>query len=189
MNKEKKVVTPGEVIATTEEFLPGEGTYELKGSILSSFLGRLNLDVEEMVAKVEPINPPAILKVGDIVLTQVFDVKSSMILTNVACAENNPRALSGNTIGAIHISKISEGYTSDVWKEFRIGDVVRARVVQVKPSLQLSTDKSNLGALHSLCTKCRMPLIKKENNLFCSDCQRVELRKIAPDYGKYGFEK
>jgi exosome complex component CSL4 len=187
MKKEKKIVIPGEEIATTEEFLAGEGTYEQRGSIYSSYLGRLDLDADEMVAKVDPINPLVKLKVGDIVLARVGDVKSSMVIADVVGVEGNPRVVSGGTLGSIHVSKISEGYTSDVWKEFRIGDVIRAKVVQVKPSLQLSTDRPNLGVLLGRCTKCRMPLIKKDKTLLCENCQRSELRNMAPDYGRYGF--
>ncbi|UCE74155.1 MAG: exosome complex RNA-binding protein Csl4 [Methanomassiliicoccales archaeon] len=189
MNKEKKIVVPGEEIGTTEEFLAGEGTFELKGSIISSYFGELNLDSEEMVAKVKPINPLVRLKVGDVVLAHVQDVKSSMIMVNVIRVEGNPRGVTGETSASIHVSRISEGYTSDVWKEFRIGDIIRARVMQTKPSLQLSTDKPSLGVLLGFCTRCRMPLEKKDKTLFCENCKRNELRKTAPDYGGYQFRR
>jgi exosome complex component CSL4 len=189
MIKDKKIVIPGEEIATTEEFLAGEGTFEMKGKIFSTYLGKLSLDPEEMVARVEPINPLVELKVGDIVLAVVEDVKSSMVIVNVARVEGKPRDVTGETLAAIHVSKISEGYTSDVWNEFRIGDIIRAKVLQTKPSVQLSTDKPNLGVLLALCTKCRMPLIKKDKNLFCENCHRTEIRRTAPDYGKYRLKK
>ncbi|UCG71151.1 MAG: exosome complex RNA-binding protein Csl4 [Thermoplasmata archaeon] len=180
---------PGEEIATSEEFLAGEGTYEMKGKIFSSFLGKLNLDAKEMVASVEPINPLVELKVGDIVLAHVQDLRSSMVILDVARVEGKLRNVTGETLASIHVSKISEGYTSDVRNEFRIGDIIRAKVVQTKPSVQLSTEKSNLGVLLALCTKCRMPLIKKEKNLFCENCRRTEIRKTAPDYGEYRIKK
>jgi exosome complex component CSL4 len=187
MTDKKKIVLPGEILATSEEFLAGEGTFEHEGKIHSSYLGRLNLDPAEMVAMVEPINPLVTLKEEDIVLARVQDIKGSMVLVNVIRLEGNSREVSGETYASIHISKIAEGYTSDVWKEFRIGDIIRARVVQNKPALQLSTDKPNLGVLLGLCTKCRMALEKKENSLFCVNCQRNELRKTASDYGNYGL--
>lgn len=189
MIKNKKIVIPGEEIATTEELLAGEGTFELKGKIFSSYLGRLDLDSEEMVARVEPINPLVRLKVGDVVLAVVEDVKSSMVIADVVRVEGKPRNVTGETLASIHVSKISEGYTSDVWKEFRIGDIIRAKVLQTKPSVQLSTDRPNLGVLLALCTKCRMPLAKKDKTLFCENCQRTEGRKTAPDYGKYRLKK
>ena len=185
MNKEKKIVIPGEKIATTEEFLAGDGTYEMSGNIYSSYMGMLNLDQNEMVAEVSPINPTVKLNVGDVVLAHVHDIKNSMALVNVIRVEGNPRSISRGTAGVIHVSKIAEGYTSDVWKEFRIGDLVRAKVIQSKPSLQLATDRPRLGVLLGLCTKCRNPLIKKEGSLHCENCQRSELRKTAPDYGNY----
>ena len=83
MKNAKKIVLPGEVLATSEEFLAGEGTFEQEGFILASYLGKLNLDSEEMVAKVEPINPLVTLRVDDVVLARVQDVKSSMVLVNV----------------------------------------------------------------------------------------------------------
>jgi exosome complex component CSL4 len=181
----KKIVLPGEVIATSEEFLAGEGTFEHNGNILSSYLGKLNLDSKEMVAKVEAVNPLVTLEVNDVVLAHVQDVKGSMVLVNVIRMEGNAREITSETFGSIHISKIAEGFTSDVWKEYRIGDLIRAKVVQNKPSLQLSTDQPILGVLLGLCTKCRSALVKKEKGLFCENCQRNELRKTSSDYGNY----
>lgn len=189
MNSKKRIVVPGEEIATTEEFLSGEGTFEIKGRIFSSYLGTLNLDSEEMKAMVEPLNPLVKLKVGDIVIAAVTDVKSNMVIADVVRVEGKERDVTGETQASIHVSKISEAYTSDVWREYRLGDIIRSRVVQTEPSLQLSTDKPNLGVILGLCTKCRVPLIKKEKTLFCENCQRTEMRKTALDYGKFKFNK
>lgn len=188
MKKDKKIVMPGEVLGTSEEFLAGEGTYEESGKIFSSILGELDLDKNEMMAMVRPVNPPVKLKMNDVVLANVQDIKSGIVLVNVIRLEGNSREITGETSGSIHVSKISEGYTSDVWREFRIGDLVRAKVISNKPSLQLATDRSNLGVLLALCTKCRMTLIKKEGTLFCENCQRSELRNMAPDYGNYTLQ-
>ena len=92
MKNAKKIVLPGEVLATSEEFLAGEGTFEQEGFILASYLGKLNLDSKEMVAKVEPINPLVTLRVDDVVLARVQDVKSSMVLVNVFRLEGKSRA-------------------------------------------------------------------------------------------------
>ena len=125
---ERKIVIPGEEIATTEEFLAGEGTYESKGRIFSSFLGTVKLDASEKVATVEPLNPLVILNPGDIVIARVTDVKNSMVLADVVRVEGRERNVSGETMGSIHISKISQGYTEDVWREYRIGDIISAQV-------------------------------------------------------------
>lgn len=185
MDSDKRFVIPGEEIATTEEFLAGEGTYESKGKIFSSYLGTVILDTNEKVASVKPANPLVTLHEGDVVIARVGDVRNSMVIVNIVRLEGRDREVTGETLGSIHISKIAEGYTEDVWKEYRIGDIVRARVDQVKPSLQLSTSRGDLGVLLALCTRCRTPMVKEEQGLFCMNCQRQEMRKITPQYGKY----
>ena len=185
---ERRVVIPGEEIATTEEFLAGEGTYESKGRIFSSFLGTVKLDAGEKVATVEPFNPLVLLNPGNIVIARVTDVKNNMVIVDVVRVEGRERNVTGETMGSIHISKISQGYTEDVRREYRIGDIIRAQVEQVKPSLQLNTGREDLGVLLALCTRCRMPLEKKDKNLICKNCQRTEMRKASPEYGKYVFD-
>ena len=74
MKKDKKIVLPGEVLGTSEEFLAGEGTFEQSGIILSSIMGELDLDQKEMMARVRPVNPPVELKINDVVLANVQDI-------------------------------------------------------------------------------------------------------------------
>ena len=185
---EKRIVIPGEEIATKEEFLAGKGTYESKGKIFSSYLGTVKLDSSEKVASVEPLNHLVTLNPGDIVIARVTDVKNNMVIADVVRVEGKDRNVAGETMGSIHISKISQGYTEDVRREFRIGDIIRAQVEQVKPSLQLFTGREDLGVLLALCTRCRMPLVKKDKNLFCTNCKRTEMRRASPEYGTYVFD-
>lgn len=185
---ERRIVIPGEEIATTEEFLAGEGTYESKGRIFSSYLGTVNLDTREKVATVEPLNPLVTLNPQDIVIARVTDVKNNMVIADVVRVEGRERNVTGETMGSLHISKISPDYTEDVRREYRIGDIIRAQVEQVRPSLQLFTGREDLGVLIALCTRCRMPMEKKDKNLYCSNCKRTELRRASPDYGKYVFK-
>lgn len=178
----KKLVVPGELVAVSEEFMAGDGTYDHGGKIFSAYLGELELDSVRKVAHVKPLNPIVQLKVGDTVHGIVQDVKETMVVASVTSVEGIERGISGDTEGSIHISKISDRYTEDTRNEFRKGDIIRATVIQIKPSLQLETSRRNLGVLRALCTRCRSPLMKQDRNLFCENCERVENRKIAIDY-------
>jgi len=178
----KKLVIPGELVAVSEEYLAGDGTYDHDGKIYSAFVGELELDAQHKVARVKPLNPLVELKTGDIVHGFVRDVKEIMAMVTVEASEGKDRSISGETEGSLHISKISSGYTADIMNELRKGDIVRAVVIQIKPSLQLATDRKDLGVLRALCTRCRLPLIMKDGRLFCSNCEREESRKIAIDY-------
>lgn len=184
MTPKKRIVIPGEEVAASEEFLSGEGTFEVEGKIFAAWTGDLNLDSNEMIAKVAPKNPLAVIKIGDSVIGHVTETRDKMVVVDVAIIEGYTRELTGEKLGTIHVSKISSDYTSDVRKEMRLGDIIRAEVIQVKPSLQLTTAEPDLGVIKARCIRCRGDLKKERGDLFCPNCQRREQRKIARDYGQ-----
>lgn len=179
----KKTVLPGDEVAVAEEFMPAEGTYEYDGKILSSLAGELQLDQEEKVAKVFPKNPLVELKNGDSVFCRITDVRASMAICEIFAAEGREREITGETSATIHVSKLSSEYVQDVGREFRPGDLIRAKVIQTRPSVQLSTQEPHFGVVKALCRKCRCPLTRQGKSLKCEPCERVESRKLADDYG------
>jgi exosome complex component CSL4 len=181
---EKRFVSPGEEVAVAEEFIPGEGTYEENGKIFAALMGELSLDNDEKVATVKAINPMVTLTPGDFVYCEITDVRSSMAICDIVAVEGRERNVTGDTNGTIHISKLSNDYTQDVGRELRPSDIIRAKVIQAKPSVQLTTAAPHLGAVKSLCRRCRGMLVKREKSLYCPNCDRAETRKIADDYGE-----
>jgi len=183
----KRSVLPGEEVAVVEEFIAAEGTYEDDGKVYAALFGELELDHEEKTASVKSENPLMKLKPGDIVFGEITDVRTSMAICEVIGVEGVERSITGDTNGTIHISKVSPGYTSEVGKEFRPSDIVRAKVMQVKPSIQLTTVSPHLGVVKALCRRCRAPLVKKGSALYCKNCERTEYRKCADDYSDVDF--
>ncbi len=183
----KKIVTPGEDVAEVEEFISAEGTFEEDGKIKSALFGELELDHDEKTARVKATNPMVTLKNGDVVFCEITDVRTSMAMCELVAVEGQERNITGDTSATIHISKVSSEYTQDVGREFRPGDIVRAKVIQVKPSVQLSTQESHYGVVKSLCRRCRATLKKQGRSLFCPACERTEGRKVADDYGDVQF--
>ncbi len=177
-----KVVFPGEMVAVSEEYIPGDGTYEHEGDIYAAQIGELDLDPQDKVARVRGFNPPLELKVGDVVLASVESIKPTMAVVQVQAVEGVERGVTGETEGTIHISKVSDSYTEDLKKALRLGDLIRASVIQVKPSLQLATSEPPLGVVRGLCTRCRSTLVKKGRSLYCERCERSEPRKVATVY-------
>lgn len=183
----KKKVLPGEEVAVVEEFIAANGTYEENGKVYAAVFGELELDHEEKTASIKAENPPVKLKPGDIIFGEITDVKTSMAICEVISVEGEDRNITGDTNGTIHISKVSSNYTSEVGKEFRPSDVVRAKVIQVKPSIQLTTVGPHLGVVKALCRRCRAPLKRKGNTLYCETCERTEYRKFSDDYSDVDF--
>lgn len=179
---EPKLVLPGDQIAVAEEFEPGEGTYERNGLVFAATPGVLRLDEQSRVARVQPFNPPAELQAGDIVYAVVDDIRGMMATATVNAIHGRSRQISGETDGTIHISNVSEEYTEDIRDMYHLGDIIRAKVIQTKPSVQLTTAEPDLGVVRALCGICRGPLEMRGRDLYCPRDERAERRKVARDY-------
>ncbi len=179
---EAKMVLPGDQIAVTEEYEPGEGTYEKNGLVFAATPGVLQLDEQNRVARVRAFNPPAELHVGDIVYGVVDDIRGMMATATISAIHGRSRQISGETDGTIHISNVSEEYTEDIRDAYRTGDLIRAKVIQTRPSVQLTTAEPDLGVVKALCSICRGPLERRERDLYCPRDERTERRKLARDY-------
>ena len=185
-----KIVMPGEQLSTSEELLPGEGTFEEDGIIRAARVGKYVVNEKYRRAEVKPVtSTPVILKRGDIVIARVESVRSSMIIATVIHVAGKNRSISGDTNATLRVSEIARGYVKDPSTEFGVGDFIRAKVTQVKPSLQLTTKDSEFGAIKSLCSKCRNPLVKKGDMLECENCGNKQKRRITMDYGKLDLNR
>jgi exosome complex component CSL4 len=185
-----KLILPGEQVATTEELIPGDGTYEDNGVIRASRLGLYEIDKKNRRAKIKPITSvPIEIKKGNIVLAKVNSVRSNMVITDIIHVIGKHRQVSGDTNATLRVSEISNGYTKDPATEYSPGDIIRAKVTQVRPSLQIATKDKDLGVIKAVCSKCRGPLKQKGNIIQCQNCNNKERRKIAIDYGNYDINK
>ncbi len=177
------LVLPGDFVGTAEEYVAGSGTYEFVGGIYASVAGRPYYDKEQRYAKVFPeVNAPPKLKEGDIVIGKVSDIKESMVLVDVICLESlSNRMIPNLPQAAIHVSNVKDAYVKDLSMEFRYGDIIKAKIIDVK-NLRLSTVDPDLGVLKALCGVCRVPLVLEEEKLKCPKCGRTETRKLSKDY-------
>jgi len=185
-----KIILPGDQVSTSEELLPGEGTFEEDGIIRAARVGTYYVDEKHRRVIIKPLTSiPVELKKGDIVLAEVYSVRSNMVIAEVIHVIGKNRQISGDTNGTLRVSEISNAYVKDPSTEYAPGDIIRAKVTQVRPSVQLATKDRDLGVIKSVCTKCRHPLYKKENYLKCDNCGNKERRKTAIDYGDYDLKK
>ncbi len=183
-----KIVLPGDFIGTSEEFTPGENVYEIGGKIYSSVLGKLKIDKEKRVINVEPFKRPPKLKVGDIIIGYVVDVKENVAIVHIEAIEGIvDRGFAGViTLAAIPISQISEEYVKDIKEKIRVGDVVRARVFNIYGGIYLTIKNPDLGVISAYCKECGRELIKVgKDELMCPSCLIKEKRKLSTLYGKY----
>jgi exosome complex component CSL4 len=182
----KTLVFPGDSVGVAEEFTPGRGTYEENGEVFAATVGHLVLDTTVFEARVEPFpRQPAVVKVDDIVIGVVNAVRSSMAIVEVVRLADQPgRALGGDTNGTLHVSKASEAYVDNMEDAFRVRDIVRARVLEAQPAIQLTTKGPHLGVLKSYCPRCGTIMLKKGKGLACPECEWKDSKKLADDFGE-----
>lgn len=181
----KEMLMPGDRLATNEEYMPGEGTYERGGVIFAAIAGYECFDEKDKVARVSPVCPSRTLRLDDIILGEVDRVSNSVVKVRISGLDRRGESTGMDRIGAIHVSRMMEDYVKEARHHFRIGDYVRARVVQLEPSIQLSTDAEELGILKARCLRCRGILSNKDGELFCPTCDRTETRKTAGDFHRF----
>jgi exosome complex component CSL4 len=181
---EEKIVLPGDLIGTSEEFTPKNGTFVDKGNIYAATTGIVKINAKERSISVTPVtNVPPHLQVGDIVIGQVTDIKESVALVEIASIKGRgEREIVNAEQAAIHVSNIKDAYVKELYSEFSPFDIVKARVIDLR-NMRLTTVNKELGVMKAYCNNCRTVLKKDNNKLRCPKCNRVETRKLSSDYG------
>lgn len=181
---EEKIVLPGDLIGTSEEFTPKNGTFVDKGNIYAATTGIVKINAKERSISVTPVtNVPPHLQVGDIVIGQVTDIKESVALVEIASIKGRgEREIVNAEQAAIHVSNIKDAYVKELYSEFSPFDIVKARVIDLR-NMRLTTVNKELGVMKAYCNNCRTVLKKDNNKLKCPKCNRVETRKLSSDYG------
>ena len=180
-----KLVFPGEVIGSTEEYMPGSGVFEDSGAIKASRVGRVTVDGRSRRISVEPAtSTPVVLKEGDVAIGEIYELRNSMAVVTLLYKDGNERPISSNTLGTLYISKISPDYLENIRDAFYIGDVVRARVIQAKPSVQLDCADKDMGVILANCPACNVPLDYQRTTAKCPKCGLALSKKLSSEYRK-----
>jgi exosome complex component CSL4 len=180
---EKKTVYPGDVLGGEEELLAGPGTFVDDHKILAAQVGELSYNEKEHMVFVKPAKPMNEVHNGDVVIATVDDLKSSMVTLEIQRIEDKNKDVMGETHAAIHVAKCSHDYVRELEDVYRITDVVRAKVIQAAPSIQLDTRDDQYGVIKARCHACRQPMVLKDRRLWCEECERYEDRKLSTRYG------
>lgn len=180
-----KRVVPGDEVCIIEEFLPGIGTYESSGIVRSAFIGEVSIDMNIRVVSVKPrVRVPTLPTKGVVVYGVVAVVKDEYAIVRIL-AEANGHKYQNVFTGLLHITQASEGYVKNLYDVLRVGDLVKAKVLNDNPPYNLTVRDRKLGVLLAFCGNCGLTLDKSNNDtLKCRRCGNIEKRKLSIDYGK-----
>ncbi|HZY69994.1 MAG TPA: exosome complex RNA-binding protein Csl4 [Thermoplasmata archaeon] len=174
-----RLVLPGELLGTAEEFVPGQGTYEDRGRIYAALLGHARVDPKDRAIRVEALNAIPEVHEGDRVYARVEEVKSAMAICTVLTIGEGKRAVPGNPEAIVHISKAQDGYTESLDDVFQPGDILLAKVIQTGGSIKLTTAGTEYGVVSARCQVCHAILNVTGHDLTCPRCGHRERRKLA----------
>jgi len=189
----------GDVIAREEEYLAGKGTFvDDEGNIVASVIGNVSKDdnKKEIYVKGKFSLPQA----GDYITGLISDVKEKVVLVDIdsAFSQDNVKRALPKTSGVIFIANLSTSYLENPRQAVKIGDVIRAQIIdQDAGAFILTLKENNCGVLLGLCGKCRSKLIEKSKDMklkdcsvmVCSKCKAVETRRTTRDYIYKGEQK
>ncbi|MFC2163032.1 exosome complex RNA-binding protein Csl4 [Candidatus Altiarchaeota archaeon] len=177
------IVMIGDYIGTIEEYMPGEGTFSEEGKIYAARVGKKFIDTAKHSAEVHGKTIPE-LKVGQVVYGQVLNVKKSVVTLIVSKIQGQKGVIDQKVM--IYVSNISDKYVSSPDEYFKVGDLVKAKIIKIDPNMVDVSTKGDMGVVKAFCGRCRTPLspsAKYEGKMECPGCKQIEVRKAAKDYG------
>lgn len=183
---EARSILPGEFLGTEEEFVAGDGTYvDDKGGIYAALPGDAIISKDKVVSVKSAVAVPKQLKKGDVVYARVEEIFEPVALLQVApTATEEVRQNPTDGYSVIHASRVKPAYVEMVHDEFRIGDIVKASVEEIRNDgeIALTTKLPGLGVIKAYCSRCRAPLALRGGKLECGRCGSVEKRHLSKEY-------
>lgn len=184
--KTEEIVEPGAVLAYSEEYSAGPGTYDDGTRLRAAVWGHVHVDTENMMMTVRSAGKTvAAVEKGDIVVGEITYIKpeamASVKILGVRGKEN--RSLHIPVDGTLHIGKVDARYVKEITDEMRCGDIIRAKVLQLKGGPQLATDRPELGVIQAHSPEGNL-LELKNGKLRDPETGQTFYRKIANDYGQ-----
>ena len=178
----EKLRIPGEKIASIEEYLPGDNTFEDNDSIRATTIGEINLDSSERSASINRQTKITVPKVGDIIIGVVEANLPSMIAIMIKFV-NGKRVIADLECICVtrHIRKKNIALAKDV---------VKAEIIShINGTIHASIDSPELGVLFTKCRKCFCTVVKMRDAVKCKDCGWIDDRKLSTEFGKSDFLK
>lgn len=182
---ENAPVKPGTPLAYSEEFLPGDGTYDDGEQIRAAVFGDQHVDPENMTLTVRPFGKQiSAIERGDIVVGRISYTKPELASVQILAIRGKEGSILQQVEGTLHVSKVDNRYIKDLQHEVAVGDIIRAKVIGLRGGPQLAIDKPDLGVVRAFSSEdMRLPLQRRGNALLDPETGRKETRKLAEDYG------
>ncbi|MGC9210306.1 MAG: exosome complex RNA-binding protein Csl4 [Acidilobus sp.] len=182
-----KKVTPGDVIASEEEFVEGDNVFLDKstGLLRASVVGTLRYDMVNRYVSVQPSRLLRAPKKGSLVVGMVTQVRESLAFAELygeVSLEPRPRwvkEFSGRLPAVITVEQLSDSKVDDIYAFIRPTDVIVGRVQSLISPYLLSLKGPQLGVIYAFCSRCGSLMNPEADGFRCPRCGNFEKRKIS----------
>ncbi|KAJ8972613.1 hypothetical protein NQ317_004668 [Molorchus minor] len=185
LRDEPPICLPGQRLCLSDKiYTSGQGTYERRGYIYSQLAGYVDI-VERDGVKVVEVHTSGEQTVvptqGDIVTAQVYIITQQHCKCFIKCVGDAVLRRPFRAILRREDIRATEKDKADIYKSFRPGDIILARVLPITEAhtYQLSTAENELGVViaHSEHGHPMVPISWTE--MQCSKTYIKECRKVA----------
>ncbi len=177
-------VYPGVVLGSEEEFLAGSNSFsDDNGNIVAESCGFVEFDnANHEVKVVSKSEGVSILRKGCHVICVVSSVKPTNVLVQILSVLEKGFVVNDSN-GSIAVFNISDSFVRNTEDMFRIGDIVKAKVVNVTTyGIELDTKDQDCGVIKAFGIVSRKPLHLINGVLRDPVTGSVEQRKISSEY-------
>lgn len=180
MSSSKTLAVPGEFAGVTEEIAAGENTFEDNGAIYTATVGFPVVDKAKRTFNIKAPKTVKPLARGDVILGIVREIFDSVSQVEIIDVEGDKRTAISDKTAFLRVSEIDTSYVESIRDYIRIGDVIRAKVIEVTDlGTKITIAFPEYGVVQGRCTKCRGDMDQNGYNFTCTQCGSKEQRKAA----------
>jgi exosome complex component CSL4 len=182
---EKKLVLPGDHLASNEEAESGPNTYVEKDEVYSAAIGENATAPGRAEVKTtgRTLKQP---QMGGTVYCLIFKAGMNKAVGGCISVEEAEGGKRGVQIDAVlPVTAIRRDYVRDLRDEVKIGDIVKAKIMKIeKTGFEISIKDHDCGIVAAFCPRCRSRMSLTERIFICPECGWKERRKLPLKEGE-----
>jgi len=180
----KKLVVPGEHLASAEEVMPGDNTYSENDEVYSSAFGEMREREHKLEVGLDQGRKITTPQVGSDLYCVVRRLSPTKAFVNCVPFEGFDKKGSVSEVSAVlPVQNIKRDHVREMRDELRAGDIIKAKISKiVKEGIDISIFGPAYGVVRAFCSDCRSGMVLKDSALICSSCGKEEKRKLSADY-------
>ena len=180
----KKIVVPGQHLASAEEVIPGDNTYSENDEVYSSAFGEMREREHKLEVSMDEGRKLFSPQVGSDLYCVVRRLSPTKAFMSCVPLEGFGKKGSVSEVSAVlPVQNIKRDHVREMRDEMRAGDIVKAKISKiVKEGIDVSVFGPAYGVVRAFCSDCRSRMVLKDSALICSECGKEEKRKLSADY-------